>query len=148
VIPTWGWAAGLAARPQLVAGRGRHLLGELGRIAVGRSQVEPSRRDRRFADPGWAGNPLLCRTMQAYLAAAQTAEGLVAKAGLDGKDSERVGFALTNLVDALAPSNNPLLNPAAVKAAIDTGGRSLLAGLRHFLGDMAVPLRGAVHGRA
>jgi len=134
-------AAGLAARPQLVAGRGRHLLGELGRIAVGRSQVEPSRRDRRFADPGWAGNPLLRRTMQAYLAAAQTAEGLVAEAGLDEKDSERVGFALTNLVDALAPSNNPLLNPAAVKAAIDTGGGSLLAGLRHFLGDMAVPPR-------
>src|SRR5579862_5348433 len=134
-------AAGLAARPRLVAGRGRHLLGELGRIAVGRSQVEPSRRDRRFADPGWAGNPLLRRTMQAYLAAAQTAEGLVAEAGLDEKDSERVGFALTNLVDALAPSNNPLLNPAAVKAAIDTGGGSLLAGLRHFLGDMAVPPR-------
>jgi polyhydroxyalkanoate synthase subunit PhaC len=134
-------AAGLAARPRLVAGRGRQLLGELGRIAAGRSQVEPSRRDRRFADPGWAGNPLLRRTMQAYLAAAQTAEGLVAEAGLDEKDSERVGFALTNLVDALAPSNNPLLNPAAVKAAIDTGGGSVLAGLRHFLADMAVPPR-------
>ena len=64
-------AAALAARPRLVAGRGRQLLGELGRIAVGRSQVEPSRRDRRFADPGWAGNPLLHRTMQAYLAAAR-----------------------------------------------------------------------------
>jgi len=31
-------------------------------------------------------------------------------------------------VDALAPSNNPLLNPAAVKAAIDTGGGSVLKG--------------------
>src|SRR5208282_4326455 len=106
-------AAALAVRPRLVAGRGRHLLGELGRIAVGRSQVEPSRRDRRFADPGWTGNPLLHRTMQAYLAAAQTAEGVVAGAGLGEADSERVGFVLTNLVDALAPSNNPLLNPAA-----------------------------------
>jgi len=134
-------AAGLAARPRVVAGRGRQLLGELARIAVGRSQVEPSRRDRRFADPGWAGNPLLRRTMQAYLAAAQTAEGIVAEAGLDEADSERVGFALTNLIDALAPSNNLLLNPAAVKAAIDTGGGSVLAGLRHFVADMAVPPR-------
>ena len=134
-------AAALAVRPRLVAGRGRQLLGELGRIAVGTSQVEPSRRDRRFADPGWAGNPLLRRTMQAYLAAAQTAEGVVAEAGLDEADSERVGFVLTNLVDALAPSNNPLLNPAAVKAAIDTGGGSALTGLRHFLADMAVPPR-------
>jgi polyhydroxyalkanoate synthase subunit PhaC len=54
-------AAALAVRPQLVAGRGRQLLGELGRIAVGRSQVEPSRRDRRFSDPGWTGNPVLNR---------------------------------------------------------------------------------------
>jgi poly[(R)-3-hydroxyalkanoate] polymerase subunit PhaC len=134
-------AAALAARPRLVAGRGRQLAGELARIAVGRSQVEPSRRDRRFADQGWAGNPLLRRTMQAYLAAAQTAEGLVAEAGLDEADSERVGFVLTNLVDALAPSNNPLLNPAAMKAAVDTGGGSVLAGLRHFLADMAMPPR-------
>ena len=120
-------AAALAARPRLVAGRGRQLLGELGRIAVGRSQVEPSRRDRRFADPGWTGNPPLRRTMQAYLAAAQAAEGVVAEAGLDEADSQRVGFVLTNLIDALAPSNNPLLNPAAVKAAVDTGGGSAVA---------------------
>ena len=134
-------AAALAARPRLVAGRSRQLLGELGRIAVGRSQVEPSRRDRRFADPGWAGNPLLRRTMQAYLAAAETAEGVVAEADLDEADSQRVSFVLTNLIDALAPSNNPLLNPAAVKAAVDTGGGSAVAGLRNFLADMAVAPR-------
>jgi poly[(R)-3-hydroxyalkanoate] polymerase subunit PhaC len=134
-------AAALAGQPRLVAGRGRQLLGELGRIAVGSSQVQPSRRDRRFADPGWAGNPLLRRAMQVYLAAAGTAEGVVADAGLDWADSERVGFGVTNLIDALAPSNNPLLNPAALKAAIDTGGGSALAGLRNFVADMAAAPR-------
>ena len=134
-------AAALAGRPRLVAGRGRQLLGELARIAVGTSQVQPSRRDRRFADPGWTGNPLLRRAMQVYLAAAGTAEGVVADAGLDWADSERVGFGVTNLIDALAPSNNPLLNPAALKAAIDTGGGSALAGLRHFVADMAAAPR-------
>jgi polyhydroxyalkanoate synthase len=134
-------AAALAGRPRLVAGRGGRLLGELARIAVGTSRVEPSRRDRRFADPGWAGNPLLRRAMQVYLAAAQAAEGVVAEAGLEVGDYERVGFVLTNLVDALAPSNNPLLNPAAVKAAVDTGGGSALAGLRQFTRDMAAPPR-------
>src|SRR5580700_6710770 len=130
-------AAALAAKPRLVAGRGRRLAGELARIAVGTSQMQPSRRDRRFADPGWAGNPLLRRTMQTYLAAAETVEGLVAEAGLDWADSERVGFVVTNLIDALAPSNNPVLNPAAVKAAVDTGGGSAVSGLRHFVADMA-----------
>jgi polyhydroxyalkanoate synthase len=74
-------AASLAAKPRLVVGGGRRLAGELARITVGRSQVQPSRRDRRFADPGWAGNPLLRRAMQAYLAAAETREGVVAEAG-------------------------------------------------------------------
>jgi hypothetical protein len=134
-------AAALAARPRLVASRTRNLLGELTRIAAGTSQIEPSRRDRRFADPGWAGNPLLHRVLQAYLASAQTAEGLAQDADLDWSDTERAGFVLRNLIDALAPSNNPVLNPAALKAAIDTGGGSALAGLRHFAADMASPPR-------
>jgi polyhydroxyalkanoate synthase subunit PhaC len=134
-------AAALAVRPRLVAGRGRQLAGELARIGVGRSQVQPSRRDRRFTDPAWAGNPLLRAVMQAYLAASESVAGVVAEAGLDDADSERVNFVLTNLIDALAPSNNPLLNPAAIKAAVDTGGGSAVAGVRNFLSDMAVPPR-------
>jgi polyhydroxyalkanoate synthase len=134
-------AAALAVRPRLVAGRGRQLAGELARIGVGRSQVQPSRRDRRFTDPAWAGNPVLRAAMQAYLATAESVAGVVAEAGLDERDAERVNFVLTNLIDALAPSNNPLLNPAAVKAAVDTGGGSAVAGLRNFLGDMAVAPR-------
>jgi len=134
-------AAALAARPRLVAGRGGRLAGELARIAVGRSKVQPSRRDRRFADPGWTGNPLLRRALQAYLAAAETAEALVAEAELDQADAERVGFVLTNLIDALAPSNNPVLNPAAIKAAVDTGGGSAVAGLRNLVADMSVAPR-------
>jgi polyhydroxyalkanoate synthase subunit PhaC len=134
-------AAALAGRPRLVAGRGFRLLGELARVAAGTSQVPPSRRDRRFTDPGWAGNPLLRRAMQAYLAAAETAEGMAAEAGLGLADAERIGFVLTNLIDALAPSNNPLLNPAALKAAVDTGGGSAVTGLRHFVSDMAVAPR-------
>jgi polyhydroxyalkanoate synthase subunit PhaC len=134
-------AAALAVRPRLVAGRGRQLAGELARIGAGRSEIQPSRRDRRFTDPAWAGNPLLRAAMQAYLAASESVAGVVAEAGLDEADSERVNFVLTNLIDALAPSNNPLLNPAAVKAALDTGGGSVVAGVRNFLSDMAVPPR-------
>src|SRR5271168_3630619 len=134
-------AASLAAKPRLLAGRGSALAGEIARIAAGRSQVQPSRRDRRFADPGWTGNPLLRRTMQAYLATADSVAGVVAEAGLDEEDSERVGFVLTNLIDALAPSNNPLLNPSAVKAAVETGGGSAVTGLRQFVSDMATAPR-------
>ena len=40
---------------------------ELLRIAVGRSQIEPEKKDRRFADQAWQQNPVLRATMQAYL---------------------------------------------------------------------------------
>src|ERR1700750_2319304 len=67
-VSAWRLPAPLAPKPRMVVGRGTQLAGELARITVGRSQVQPSRRDRRFADPGWAGNPLLRRTMRAYMA--------------------------------------------------------------------------------
>ena len=44
---------------------------------------------------------------------------------------------LTNLIAASAPSNNPFISPAARKAAIDTGGLSLVRGMRAFASDMA-----------
>ena len=61
--------------------------------------------------------------MQAHLATARTAWELIEDADLDWQDDERIRFTATNLVDALAPSNIPLLNPLALKAVIDTGGR-------------------------
>ena len=90
--------------------------------------ITPSRRDRRFTDTAWSDNPLLRHLVQAYLATGQTAEDLVADADLDWRDAERVRFMVENLIQALAPSNVPLFNPASAKAVIDTAGLSLLRG--------------------
>jgi len=134
-------AAGLARRPATVTRRGASLAGELARITAGRSAVAPGKRDRRFADPAWAHNPLLTRAMQAYLASAGTAEELLADAQLNWRDNERMRFVLSNLIDAAAPSNNPLLSPAAWKAAIDTGGLSAVRGLRSLASDLSASPR-------
>ena len=80
---------------------------------------------------------MLRRLVQAYLAAGQAAEELVANADLDWRDAERVRFMVENLVEAMAPSNVPLVNPASAKAAIDTAGLSLVRGARNLLRDMA-----------
>jgi polyhydroxyalkanoate synthase subunit PhaC len=138
---TLRFAAGLARRPATVARRGATLAGELASITAGRSPIAPGRRDRRFADPAWAQNPLLTRVVQAYLASAGTAEALLADAELDWRDHERMRFVLSNLIDAAAPSNNPLLSPAAWKAAIDTGGLSTVRGLRSLASDLSAPPR-------
>ncbi len=130
-------AASLAARPGLLAGHAASLGAELARIAAGSSQVAPDRRDRRFADPAWSQNPLLRRAVQAYLTVAQAATDTLASAELDWRDDERLKFVLTNVIAAAAPSNNPLLNPASLKAALDTGGVSVVHGIRALIHDMA-----------
>ena len=132
---------GLARSPGTVARRVAGLAGDLGSIAVGRSTLAPSARDRRFADPAWTANPVLRRLVQAYLAAGAFALALVDDADLGWRDAERVGFVVRNLVDATAPSNNPLVSPEAWKAVIDTGGLSVPRGLRALASDMAAPPR-------
>jgi polyhydroxyalkanoate synthase len=143
----------LAREPGQVAARAEALGAELGRIARGTSSIVPPARDHRFADPAWMSNPALRRLVQAYLASGDTLLGLVEDAAsgtagdtaggraeatpLDWRDAERIRFAASNLVEALAPSNNALLSPVAWKAAIDTGGGSLLRGARNLLGDLA-----------
>lgn len=131
----------LARRPRTVARRVSELAGEFGSIAAGRSDIAPDRRDRRFADPAWAQNPVLARIVQTYLAGGRFATSLLADARLDTPDAERARFVVDNVIDAAAPSNNPLLSPVAWKAAIDTGGLSAVRGLRAFAADMATAPR-------
>jgi polyhydroxyalkanoate synthase subunit PhaC len=135
------FALGLARRPAVVAQRGASLASALASIVAGRSAIAPGRRDRRFADPAWTSNPLLSRTVQAYLAWAGTVESLLADAELDWRDTERMRFVLSNLIDAVAPSNNPLLNPVAWKALTDSRGGSALRGLRSLVSDLSTAPR-------
>jgi len=130
-------AASLAGRPRTTGRRLGALATELARVGAGTSEIAPAPKDRRFADPAWTANPMLRRVMQAYLAAGRTVEQLVTDSELDWRDDQRIRFLAGNLVEALAPSNVPLLNPASAKAAIDSGGLSLLRGGLNLLRDMA-----------
>ena len=127
----------LASRPVDTTRHGLRTVGQLGKVVVGRSEVEPSPRDKRFADPAWSGNPLLHRLCQAYLVSGASLERLVDEADLDWRSEQQMRFAVQMLVDALAPSNHPFLNPAALKAALDTGGRNYVTGLKQFVQDMS-----------
>jgi len=127
----------LASRPVDTTKLSLRTAGELGKVVVGRSKVEPSPRDKRFADAAWSGNPVLHRICQAYLVSGSALERVVDEADLDYRSEQQMRFAVQMLVDALAPSNNPVLNPAALKAALDTGGRNYTTGLKQFVQDMA-----------
>ena len=129
-------AARLATRPGATTARLRALAADLARIGLGTSEVAPEPRDRRFADPAWAHNPVLRRIVQAYLAAGRTVEQLIDDADLGWRDDQRVRFLAENLLAALSPSNAPLLNPESAKAAIDSGGLNLLHGTLNLVRDM------------
>src|SRR5690349_14676430 len=86
----WRFGQALADQPGTLVRRGVELAAEVTSIATGTSDRAPSRRDRRFADPAWTGNPLLRRVVQCYLAAAETAHTLVSDCELDWRDRERV----------------------------------------------------------
>src|SRR5271157_5265327 len=134
---TWShFGVNRAKQPGAVADRIGALTRELGAIAAGKSHRTPARADKRFADPAWEQNPLLHKIMQAYLAGAETAEGLLADAQLDWRDNERMRFVVDNFVEGLAPSNNPLISPLGWKALIDTGGLSAVRGMRAFARDI------------
>ncbi len=130
-------AARLAARPFDTTRLTARTALEFGKVVAGVSQVEPAKRDKRFADPAWTGNPVLHRLCQGYLVAGNALERVVDDADLDWRSEQQMRFVVQMVVDAMAPSNNPLLNPLALKTGLETGGRSYLTGVRQFVQDMA-----------
>ncbi|WP_034274471.1 PHA/PHB synthase family protein [Haloechinothrix halophila] len=126
----------LASRPRTSARTLGTLAAEYGRIVTGRSSTKPHPKDRRFTDSGWKTNPFLQRLVQAYVATGKTAEELIDAADLDWRDDTRVRFLTSNLMDAIAPSNVPLVNPISARVAVDYGGLSLAQGVVNFVTDM------------
>jgi polyhydroxyalkanoate synthase len=108
---------------------------ELARIGLGRSDLTPDKSDKRFRDPAW-GNFLSRRIVQVYLQLGSAVEGFVEHSKLEGDSAEREQFALGLVRDALAPSNVFLMNPQALKRAVDTKGGSVAHGARNFGGDL------------
>ncbi|TSD94072.1 alpha/beta fold hydrolase [Skermania sp. ID1734] len=106
----------------------------LGLSTPGPMAIDP--KDRRFTDPTWEDNPAYYAIRQAYLALRQYALGSAEAAQLDPVAARKAHVALEFLADALAPTNFLLTNPAALKRAFETGGRSVVSGLWNFADDV------------
>jgi polyhydroxyalkanoate synthase len=94
-------------------------------------------KDSRFADPAWSQNPLFYYLRSQHAVAEHYVQRLLDEADLDDGTREKARFALGQLLDAVAPANNPVTNPAVLKKAFDTGGLSLLRGARNLARDVA-----------
>ena len=124
--------------PEEIAKQSSRVTAELVKIALGTSDVTLPQGDERFADPAWTENPVYRRWAQSYLVWADAVQQLAGRprAPADWRREARARFAATLLTDAAAPTNLLVGNPAALKRAFDTGGASLVRGLRNALRDL------------
>ncbi|MCW2613936.1 MAG: phaA [Frankiales bacterium] len=127
------------AQPGPLAREAGRLAREAASIVRGSSTVAPDPKDKRFCDPAWSANPVYRRVLQGYLSLGGSLDRLLddyEHSDSDWRDVERARFATNALRSLLAPTNTLIGNPAALKRAFDTGGRSVLRGAGHLLHDL------------
>jgi polyhydroxyalkanoate synthase subunit PhaC len=124
-------------QPATIAEENAHFVEELRKVLGGQSVLIPPRNDRRFNDPAWSENSFYRTLLQGYMAWSQSLQNYAQKAGLEPKETGRAKFLLSQVSEALAPTNFLFGNPSALKAAIDSGGKTLLEGYQNFLKDAA-----------
>ncbi len=109
---------------------------DLYEIVRGKSEIAPDRKDRRFQDPTWKFNPAYKLSLQSWLAMRKGLEGWIEDSGVDESDRIRARFILDLVADSLAPTNSLVGNPAAIKRLYETGGMSLVKGLKNAYNDI------------
>jgi polyhydroxyalkanoate synthase len=123
--------------PKVAAEQWLSFLGELGSIVAGKSERAPRAGDRRFSDATWKESALHSGMLKAYLAWGDAVSSFVDKTSLSDLDKARAHLVTEILIDAVAPTNSMLTNPAAVRKFVDTGGRSVWRGLKNYFDDLA-----------
>ena len=123
-------------KPWALARATPRALWQVARIGTGRSPIAPDAKDKRFRDEAWDDVALLHALMQLYLYLGREADEVVESLGMPDQDVERVEFVVGLIRELLAPTNNVLLNPAAVRKAKETKGRSLVSGLNNLIHDL------------
>jgi len=106
------------------------------KIVTGKSDLAPNAKDKRFMDPAWRYNPFYRAGAQYYLAVQKGMQSWLADLDLDDIERDRANFISNVIIDSLAPTNTLIGNPMAQKRVIDSGGLSLIKGLKNAYNDM------------
>jgi poly[(R)-3-hydroxyalkanoate] polymerase subunit PhaC len=96
----------------------------------------PGPQDHRFQDPSWQHGPAALAA-QTFLRAERFWDDATRQtAGVSVENERIVNFAARQMLDVLAPSNFPLLNPEVLAKAHATSGDSLRQGARNLIADL------------
>ncbi len=117
---------------KLMSSMGRRMAGETVKPAI-----EPEPGDKRFAHAAWRENPMLDFVKQSYLTYAKWLKSTVHQLdGMDEHEKKKAEFYTQQFIDAIAPTNFPVLNPEVVEATIESKGENLLKGMKNYLDDL------------
>jgi polyhydroxyalkanoate synthase len=94
-------------------------------------------KDRRFAGEAWRKDPRFEAVARTYLTQTDLLRKALDAAPIDERSRAQWRFALNQVMDALSPANTLPTNPEALQLAMETGGASLIEGLRLFTEDLA-----------
>lgn len=106
------------------------------KILIGQSDLAPDGKDKRFMDPAWHFNPFFKAGAQYFLAVQKGIKSYIEDLELDDLERDRANFISQIIIDALAPTNSLIGNPTAQKRLVDSGGLSLIKGLKNAYNDM------------
>lgn len=122
------WWAGLAASAAPA----------LPTVAAAQAESRPAAGlppDARFSDPAWSQWPFSALS-EGFKAANAWWHEAVQVDGMSGHHRHMVDFFARQGLDALSPANWALTNPVVLKAALDSGGQSLVQGGQRLLDDL------------
>lgn len=96
----------------------------------------PAPDDRRWTHQGWDRLPFAL-WQQSFLAVQDWWQAAVAgPCGQQGLTARRIGFVMRQLLDTVAPSAIPALNPEILDHTARSGGRNLVTGALHLADDL------------
>ncbi|WP_187631647.1 class I poly(R)-hydroxyalkanoic acid synthase [Paraburkholderia sp. UCT31] len=98
--------------------------------------AEPEQGDRRFHADDWSSNGWYSLLKQSYLINARALAEFVEASALDEKGKHKLRFFMRQFIDFASPANFVATNPEVIRAAVESGGSSLLAGVTHLLDDL------------
>lgn len=97
----------------------------------------PRTGDRRFNDPAWQSPPF-DMIAQSHFALENWWQAATTNIrGLRPHHSDQVSFLAQQMLDLVAPNNFPWSNPRILRAAVNSGGKSLALGARNLAEDIS-----------
>jgi len=125
-----------AGKPAIAAKHLQKFSGEVVKMIKDESELAPDPKDKRFLDATWQKNRFYKFGMQYYLAVQKGVGEWMKDLELDELERARASFVTTMILDSLSPTNSLIGNPGALKKAFETGGGSLIKGLKNAYEDI------------